>query len=48
MYLSLNKIFYNTLLGGTIMVVYKDFSSLFLDCFFFGFFRYYPMASLSD
>jgi hypothetical protein len=40
MYLSLNKIFYSTLLGGTIVVAYKDFSSLVLVYFFLGFFRY--------
>jgi hypothetical protein len=40
MYLSLNKIFCGTLLGGTIVVAYKDFSSLILSCFFLGFFKY--------
>jgi hypothetical protein len=47
-YLSLNKIFYDTLFRGTIMVAYKDFSSLFLDYFFLSFFRYHSMASLFD
>jgi hypothetical protein len=39
-YLSLNKIFYDTLLGGITVITYKDFSSLDLVYFLLSFFEY--------